>query len=215
MADMPTDQRCTHGLAWIIVPCWLAYWQFRQAWRLVLVMGAITVLANVFICSIPLFSTVASETALRTTFNSTSHPLSRLMRVSAEARVLTPDQIAGVASDLDIAMHQHFGAMASSDSTFTIKSWTYPLFPSKPDPDHAVAAQQMRIVSAPDDVMRAHLDVVRGAFPLQRTDGTLEVVLSQSTAQAWHADVGSTGYLELPPSRQVSKSSEKLLPVAV
>lgn len=215
MMDSTNERPGASGLARIRVACWLAYWQFRQVWRLILVMSGIALLGSVLVCSIPLLSRAAAVIALHNAFDPAVHPESQVIRVSASAGVLSPDQIASVASGMDGAVRQQFGALASDTSTLTVTSWTYPLFVRKLDPARPEAAQQVRFVSAPGAVMRAHLAVVRGVLPQQRASGPLEVVISETTARAWRVDVGSILYLEVLSSHQGTKSGETVLPLRV
>lgn len=214
MKDNSNGQQYTGIIGWCIAASWLAYWQLRQSWRMLLFMGIITLSAIIIVCSIPLFSTIALETSLQDAFASQPHPFSNIIRIGGDTTAPSMDQLTNSGNDVAIALRQTVGSLFNDNPAPTISSWNYILYPSNPAL-HSIDPMTMHMISAPDALLSAHLAITNGTLPAQRTDGSLEFVISAATANAWHVGVGSTVFVEIPPARQLSHGNPPSIPAHI
>ncbi len=213
MKNTTNERRYTGFIGWFIATSWLAYWQLRQSWRMLLFMGIITLSTIVIVCAIPLFSTIALTASLRDTFDTQTHPFSNILRIGGDTTTPTMSQLANSGNDITSALQQAVNIPFTAPDV-TISTWNYAVYLSNPALN-TVSPLTIHIASAPDALLREHLVLTKGVLPAQQADGSLELVIPAATASAWHVSDGSTVFVEIPSERMSVSGKPQLIPARI
>lgn len=198
---------------------WLIQVQLRQGWRMLLATGGLMLCVTTIVCAIPLFSTLALQASLRTTFANRADPYTQTLQIGADTVLPSGKQIDDVEAGITSDVEQTFDPLAKAAPELSVASHPYALYFTLNAAQSQADPVAVRFLSAPDPVMRRHVTLIHGSWPSQQPSGApLQIVLSQATATAWRVTIGAEVYLSLPvaqPANQVTPAAPTILPVVV
>jgi hypothetical protein len=161
----------------------LASWRVRQTWRLLLLAGIGILVAVTLVCTVPLYSEVATTAGLRGVLTAT--PQDSEITLQATANVLTPAIAAQEYQSFNRIMQQRLGAYLENKTEFFIETPQLGLGAPALDLGDSVALTGTSMSEA-----ARHLHVLSGRLPQPRSH-TLEIAITQSTARYLKVVVGS------------------------
>ena len=164
----------------------LAFWQLRKVWFLLLVQGIGFIAAVTIVCSVPLFSTVATTASLHETLNA-----------SADTSTITLDTVTqgfsskifnDVQKQLDPIIQQYIGTYLDHPTPSFIRSAGFTLGSAA----SSGTKDDIQLISASMGQASSHLTLVQGQLPqLTSTHGAIDGLLTPATARLLHLTVGS------------------------
>jgi len=164
----------------------LALWQLRKAWFLLLVQGIGLVAAVTIVCSVPLFSTVATTASLHETLNGT--PDSSTITLDTATQGFSSKIFNDVQKQLDANIKQYVGPYLAQPTPFLIRSAGFTLASRTP----SNARNDIQLIGAPVVQADSHLTLVQGQLPQPMSvHGAIDSLLTPATAQLLHLTVGS------------------------
>ena len=180
----------------------LAGWRLRQVWRLLLVCGVGVLAASVIACTIPLYTLVALNAGIQNVLTATPDA-AQLQLEGRQLTVSVPDFTKSKAT-LSNFLRSQLGDYLASTSQFTIETANVPLVSADP----ALQRFAMALTGVTTPQAAPHLHLLSGRLPAASGGGstggiggtggaTIEVVLTQQTADLLHATVGATITVEL------------------
>ncbi len=163
----------------------LAFWQMRQVWFLLLVQGIAMIAAVTIVCAVPLFSTVTNSAELHAMLNAT--PTSSEISLDTFTQGLSTSVLENVQQQTSAFFKQRLGSFLSNTTTLSIRSSGFtmisPLSPKSKD--------QVQLLGTSIQQATPSIHLVQGRLPSSAANGTIEALLTPTTAQRLHVTVGS------------------------
>ncbi len=189
----------------------LAFWSVRETWRLLLVAALGIVAAVVLICTVPLFSSVSLTAGLRSVLNATPQDSEVYLSVGASAL----DQsiyIQQINPPLQQFMRQQLGGYLKPSPERILQTQGIDISAAAHSPSKQ--SDQMTLLGFDTLQAASHASILQGRLP-QPQSAQLEVALTQKTANALHASVGSSIALNFSYQNGVSQSVTRPLALHV
>lgn len=164
----------------------LAFWQLRKVWFLLLVQGIGFIAAVTIVCSVPLFSTVATTASLHETLNASADTSTITLDTTTQG--FSSKIFNDVQKQLDPMIQQYIGAYLDHPTPSIIRSAGFTL--------GSVASSstkdEIQLIGASMDQASSHLALVQGQLPQPTaTHGAIDGLLTPATARLLHLTVGS------------------------
>ncbi len=148
-------------------PVTLAFWQLRQTWRLLLVVGAGVIAAVIIVCAVPLYSQIALTAELENALRA-SNTSSDLL-VQSTAGQIAPSDIQRQQNTLDQIVHSTLGDQVIGPTQFSLGMTDMGLYRQETRPSgHAIFAgtgDQLDLIGQPIDQVAPHLSLLAGTLP--------------------------------------------------
>ncbi|HLW00274.1 MAG TPA: FtsX-like permease family protein [Ktedonobacterales bacterium] len=166
----------------------LAGWSIRETWRLLMVAALGMIVAVVLICTVPLFSTVSLTAGLRSVLTATPQDSEVSLSVGAVAldQHIFSQQIS---SPLQQFMRQRLGSYIDTSPELILQTQGIDIVAASHNAN--TKSDQMTLLGYDISQAAAHATILQGQFP-QAQSAQLEVAITQKTADALHAAVGSS-----------------------
>jgi ABC-type antimicrobial peptide transport system permease subunit len=164
----------------------LAFWQLRKAWFLLLVQGIGLVAGVTIVCSVPLFSTVATTASLHETLDASAD--SSTITLDTATQGLSSKIFNDVQKQLDPIIQQYTGTYLGQPTPFLLRSAGFSL--ASPVPTSA--RNDIQLIGAQMGQITTHLTLVQGQLPqTTSTNAAIDSLLTPATAKLLHLTVGS------------------------
>ena len=169
----------------------LAIWQLRMVWFLLLVQGIGFIAAVTIVCSVPLFSTVATTASLHETLNASAD--TSTMTLDTTTQGFSSKIYNDVQKQLDPMIQQSIGTYLDHPTPSLIRSAGFTL--------GSVASSStkgdIQLIGASMDQASSHLTLVQGQLPQPTVNhGMIDAILTPATARLLHLTVGSVVTLQ-------------------
>ncbi|HEU5198516.1 MAG TPA: FtsX-like permease family protein [Ktedonobacterales bacterium] len=163
----------------------LAFWQGRETWRLLMVAGLGVVVAVTLMCAVPLFSTVSLTAGVRAVLNASPQDSEMLLSTSASSLndTIFTNQIA---QPLQAVISQQVGSYLNPSPEFILQTPGMDFISS----DSGITGGKMALLGFNPGEATSHSQLLQGQLP-QQTSADLQIAISQKTAEALHAAIGS------------------------
>jgi len=152
-------------------PVTLAFWQLRQTWRLLLVVGAGAIAAVIIVCAVPLYSQIALTAELENALRA-SNTSSDLLVQSTAGQIAPPD-IQKQQNTLDQIVHSTLGDQVIGPTQFSLVMAGADLYRQETGASgHATFAgtgEQLNLIGQPIDQVAPHLSLLAGTLPSTRS----------------------------------------------
>jgi putative ABC transport system permease protein len=172
----------------------LAYWQLRQTWRLLLVIGVGLIAAVILICAVPLYSQISESAELQNALNQAGPGTSDIL-VTSQAQTVAPDNIQNMQSTLNQEFHTQLGPFINFPVQFSSELDDNSIFLPQVQRNHKLkyinTPNLLDVIGAEVAQARAHLTLLQGRLPANNSNA-LEIDITASTAHALHVKIGST-----------------------
>jgi ABC-type antimicrobial peptide transport system permease subunit len=164
----------------------LAIWQVRKVWFLLLVQGIGFIAAVTIVCSVPIFSTVATTASLHETLNASADTSTMTLNTSTQG--FSSKIYSDVQKQLDPMVEQYIGTYLARPTTSFIQSAGFTLGSAA----SSSAKDNIQLIGTSMDQISSHLTLVQGQLPQSTvTRGAIESILTPATARKLHLTVGS------------------------
>ena len=164
----------------------LAFWQLRKVWFLLLVQGIGFIAVVTIICSVPLFSTVATTASLHETLNASTDTSTVTLNTTTQG--FSSKIYNDVQKQLDPLIQQYIGAFLDHPTPAFIQSAGFTL-------GSAVSSStkdDIHLIGASMDQASSHLTLVQGKLPQPTINHRMiDGLLTPATARILHLTVGS------------------------
>jgi ABC-type lipoprotein release transport system permease subunit len=164
----------------------LALCQLREA-RLLLFLEGLSIIAAVMIvCTVPLFSTIATTAGLQDALNSS--PSTSEITLDAVTQGLSTSIFNSVQQQVNAVAQQDIGPYLKQAAPLIIRSTGYTFASSPP----STRQDQVQLFGASMDQAASHITLVRGQSPRTTLiNGEIDTLLTPTAAQRLHVTVGS------------------------
>ncbi len=164
----------------------LAFWQLRKVWFLLLVQGIGFIAAVTIVCSVPLFSTVATTASLHETLNASAD--TSTMTLDTTTQGFSSKIYNDVQKQLDPMLQQYIGTYLDHPTPSLIRSGGFTLGSVA----SANTKDDIQLIGAAMDLASSHLTLVQGQLPQPTANhGVIDGILTPATARLLHLTVGS------------------------
>ncbi len=164
----------------------LAFWQFRKVWFLLLVQGIGFIAAVTIVCSVPLFSVVATTASLHETLNASADTSTLTLTTTMQG--FSSKIYNDVQKQLDPMIQQYIGTYLEHPTPSLIRSSGLTLGSGAT----SSAKDDIQLIGTSMDQASSHLTLEQGQLPQPAAaDGSIDGILTPATAQLLHLTVGS------------------------
>jgi putative ABC transport system permease protein len=171
----------------------LAFWQLRQTWRLLLVIGAGLIAAVILICAVPLYSQISESAELQNSLNQAGPGTSDIL-VASQAQIVAPANVQDMQSTLNQEFRAQLGRFINFPVQFSTELDNNSIYLTQTQPNHTLkylsTKNLLNVIGADPSQARSHLTLLQGRLP-QNNDNALEIDITASTAHALHVKIGS------------------------
>ena len=178
----------------------LAWWRLRQTWRLLGLTGLGVLAAVVLICTVPLFSQVATSAGLRNVLNAL--PSDSEFAITGYSGRPTIDSTASADRQVKDLVTQSFGSMVTNDPVFSIVVRHFLLVDAK----SGLNGDSLDLRGYAIAQTLPHVQLVQGRLPVE-TGTTPEIAITQATADRLNARVGSDLVISKNPNAGTSNGT--------
>ncbi|PWT75765.1 MAG: hypothetical protein C5B60_04915 [Chloroflexi bacterium] len=192
----------------------LAGWRLRQTWRMLFLIGLGTIAAVMLVCAVPLFSEIALSAGLRGALS--KDPQASHLIVQTGGNLAAAAQIEQEQQQINQLVHDDMGSYVPGGPTFsiTLEGLTIASIGSSPTASGGQNGNgPLQIVGIDQGAMPDHISLLSGRIP-QANPSALEVMLTQSAANALGAAVGTTMNIT-PPQAGPSTGNAPSVPLLV
>ena len=173
----------------------LAYSRVRQTWFLLLVTAIGIIAAVIIACAVPLFSTIMTTAALRSTLSAS--PTSSEIEINVSPAGLSNVVENSLSQQMTSLLQQNLGSLVKpTQSMITTDTFSF----ATPPPVTPANAQSAIQIYATNMAQAApHISLVKGRLPQTTAHPTteLEMLLSVDAAKQLKANVGTTFQMNL------------------
>jgi hypothetical protein len=162
----------------------LAFWQLRQTWHLLAVVGAGLLAAVMLVCAIPLYAQVAESAGLRHTLE--SDPQNMYITVHAVNSLFSVDALNSAEQSITQELQSTLGSTVASVPDLSVQISTLALGRD----------QYMRLVGTDARSAGHHLILAQGRLPAPADNNVIEFAITQAGLKALNLRVGQ--YLQVP-----------------
>jgi ABC-type antimicrobial peptide transport system permease subunit len=164
----------------------LAIWQIRKVWFLLLVQGIGFIAAVTIVCSVPLFSTVATTASLNETLNASADTSTMTLETTTQG--FSSKIYSDVQKQLDPMIQQYIGTYLDHPTPSFIRSAGFTLGSAA----SSHAKDDMQLIGVSMNQASSHLTLVQGQLPQPTAhQGVIDGILTPATARILHLTVGS------------------------
>jgi ABC-type antimicrobial peptide transport system permease subunit len=164
----------------------LAIWQLRKVWFLLLVQGVGFIAAVTIVCSVPLFSTVATTASLHETLNASADTSTITLDTTMQG--FSSKIYNDVQKQLNPMIQQYIGTYLDHPTPSFIRTTGFTLGSAA----SSNAKGAIQLIGASMDQASSHLTLVQGQLPQPTvTQGAIDGILTPATARLLHLTVGS------------------------
>ena len=164
----------------------LAFWQLRRVWFLLLVQGIGFIAAVTIVCSVPLFSTVATTASLHEALNASADTSTITLDTATQG--LSSKIFNDAQKQLDPIIQQYIGTYLDHPTPAFIRSAGFTLRSAA----FSGTKDDIQLISASMGQASSHLTLVQGQLPQPTsTHGAIDGLLTPATARLLHLTVGS------------------------
>lgn len=165
----------------------LAFWRLRQSWNLLLLIGIGMIVSVTLVCTIPLYTLVATSAGVRGAF--TSNPQQQYITINGYGKpgfsLSNSQQFKG---ELDQLFQQYLGNSVNNTPQFVAQTAFSPLAnPHLLDTTHINYAVGLN--SYDMQAVRPHIQLVQGRLPENNTHA-IEIILTPDEAATLHIHIG-------------------------
>jgi ABC-type lipoprotein release transport system permease subunit len=164
----------------------LAFWQLRKAWFLLIVQAIGFIAAVTIVCSVPLFSTVATTASLH-----------EILSTSPETSTITLDTATqgfsskisnAVQQQLDPMVQKYIGPYLDHPTLSVIRSAGF----NPGSTGSSATKDDIQLLSVSMSQVSSHLTLMQGKLPHSTmTHGVIDGLLTSATARLLHLTIGS------------------------
>ncbi len=187
-ANTPDSVHTTSRRQLTLVPpvVTLAVWRLQTSWRLVIIAGVGVLAAVVLVCTVPLFSDVATSAGLHRVLP--ADPAQRSLQIDVRMDGAAIAHTADVASRVDLLVRQDLPAFTIGPAQFAMTSHPITILPNA-----GPSLGTLALTGFPEAALSERAYVVQGRLPRAKA-AEVEVLVTQATANALALRVG-TGFL--------------------
>ena len=164
----------------------LAFWQLRKVWFLLLVQGIGLIAAVTIVCSVPLFSTVATTASLHETLNASAD--TSTMTLNTTTQGFSSKIYNDVQKQLDPMVQRYIGADPDHPTPAFIQSAGF----TRGSTALSSTKEDIQLIGASMDQAASHITLVQGQLPQSTLyQGMIDAIVTPATARLLNLTVGS------------------------
>lgn len=169
----------------------VALWRFRQTWGMLVITGIGIIAAVMLVCSVPLYSRVATTAGLRSVLNAV--PDGSTLTIHADMNGISSQGVHDVRNDIERLPSNAISHYLSGPPQFTIQTQGLQIL--SPQPENR--ADTLTLNGYSIQQVATHIKLLKGRMPAQPSKAT-EIAITFNTAMSLHLSIGSSIIIQIP-----------------